>query len=841
MPVRLGLPSPQISTKLYGLVVLFLAMVYALAAAAVQFAGETESAVDSFQRENFGNVALTARLQVLLEQHRRMVATAPFASSETIAQDESTYRELNIAVAGLIDHVAPERTDKLSHRFAVLAAQGGSVFEFARGQLRDQAIAAGARYASAADGLSLEVHTAGKQHLASAEERLEGLAVQARSLTTWVSVAAAVTGLLIGPLCLLLLRRMLARMRGIGSALIRLARNDTSVEILGVGDQDEFGELARSVTVFKAKSIELLNKKADFERLNLQLDAAINNMPLGLSMFDAQERLLMCNRQFTDMYDVPAELARPGTALCALREYRTKRGARHSEVGELPVDGTNFLPSMLVEFGSGRIIEVSRQPLKGGGWVSVHEDITERRKQEERIAHLARHDPLTGLANRMLFRERLEQSLLHLVRGQGFAVLCLDLDHFKAVNDTLGHPVGDLLLKQVGKRLLSCVRHGDIVARLGGDEFAIVQTRVRDPNQTESLAARIVETVSAPYEIDGNRIDIGTSIGVTLAPRDGTDADKLLKNADLALYRTKDAGRRGFSFFKPEMQEEIEARRNLEVDLRRALSEEALELSYQPIVCLKSQQTKGFEAHLRWHHPERGPIPPDEFFAIAEDSGLMAEIGFWTLQQACAQAARWPAPINVAINVMSLQFLHRNLTESVLQALAQSGLSPNRLELEIAESLLQDNPNTLAILHQLRQLGVRIAMDGFGAGHCSLSGLRAFPFDKIKIDKAFIADVERSEESRAIAQAVIALGTNLGMTTVAEGIEEFEQLNRVRGWGCKYGQGFLLGPPMTADKIEDFIVTRGPAAQASRGPPTPAPFNPESGETGEPPASSQAA
>ena len=841
MPVRLGLPSPQISTKLYGLVVLFLAMVYALAAAAIQFAGETENAVSSFQRESFGNVALTARLQVLLEQHRRMVATAPFASPATVTQDENSYRELNVAIAGLIDHVAPERTEKLSQRFAVLAAQGGSVFELARSQLRDQAIDAGARYASAADGLSLEVHTAGKQHIASAEDRLEGLAVQARSLTTWVSVAAAVTGFLIGPLCLLLLRRMLACMRGIGSALIRLARNDTSVEILGVGDQDEFGELARSVAVFKAKSIELLNKKADFERLNLQLDAAINNMPLGLSMFDAQERLLMCNRRFTEMYDVPAELTRSGTALCALRDYRTKKGARHSETGELAIEGITLTPSMLVEFGGGRIIEVSRQPLKGGGWVSLHEDITERRKQEEKITHLARHDTLTGLANRMLFRERLEQNLLRLVRGQGFAVLCLDLDHFKAVNDTLGHPVGDMLLKQVGKRLLSCVRHGDIVARLGGDEFAIVQTSVRDPGQTESLAARIVETVGAPYEIDGNRIDIGTSIGVTLAPRDGSDADKLLKNADLALYRTKDAGRRGFSFFKQEMQDEIQARRDLEVDLRRALSEEALELFYQPIVCLKSEQTKGFEAHLRWHHPERGLIPPDEFFAIAEDIGLMAEIGFWTLQQACAQAARWPAPINVAINVSSLQFLHRNLAESVLQALAQSGLSPHRLELEIAESLLQENPNTLAILHQLRQLGVRIAMDGFGTGHCSLSGLRAFPFDKIKIDKAFIADVDRSEESRAIAQAVIALGTNLGMATVAEGIEEFEQLNRVRSWGCTYGQGFLLGPPMTADNIRDFILAREPAAQTPHVPTTPACVNPECGESGEPPASSQAA
>lgn len=841
MPVRRGLPSPRISTKLYGLVAFFLAIVCTLAAAVIQFAGETERAISSFQRESFGNVALTARLQVLLEQHRRMIAIAPFVSPPIAAQEESAYRELNVAIAGLIDHVAPDRNDNLSQRFALVASLGGSVFEFARLQLHDQAVAADARYASAADGLSLEVHTAGKRHIVIAEGILEGLAIQTRSLTTWVAIAAAVTGFLIGPLCLLLLRRMLARMRGIGSALIRLARNDTSVEIPCVGDYDEFGELARSVAVFKAKSIELLNKKADFERLNLQLDAAVNNMPLGLSMFDAQERLLMCNRQFTEMYDVPAELTQPGTARCALREYRTRKGARHSETGGLPVEGVALSPSMLVEFGGGRIIEVSRQPLKGGGWVSLHEDITERRKQEERIAHLARHDGLTGLANRILFRERLEHSLQRLGRGQGFALLCLDLDHFKAVNDTLGHPVGDMLLKQVSKRLLSCVRLGDIVARLGGDEFAIVQTSVRDPNQTESLAGRIVETVGAPYEIDGNRIDIGTSIGVTLAPRDGTDADKLLKNADLALYRAKGAGRRGFSFFKPAMQEEVQARRNLEVDLRKALSEEALELFYQPIVCLESEQTKGFEAHLRWYHPARGPIPPDELFAIAEDIGLTAEIGFWTLQQACAQAARWPTTINVAINVSSLQFLHRNLTESVLQALAQSGLSPHRLELEVAESLLRENPNTLAILHQLRQLGVRIAMDGFGTGHCSLSGLRAFPFDKIKIDKAFIADVERSEESRAIAQAVIALGTNLGMTTVAEGIEEFEQLNRVRSWGCKYGQGFLLGPPMTADKIEDFIIARAPSAQAPRVPAIAAPLNPKSGESGEPPASSQAA
>jgi diguanylate cyclase (GGDEF)-like protein len=817
-------------------------MIYVLAAASIHFASEAENVVSRIRSEGFGAVALAARLQVLLEQHRRMVATAPFASPATNAQDELVYRELSMTIAGLIDRIAPERNEKLSQRFALLTSQGGSVFELSRHQQGEQAVAASMRYASAADGLTLEVLSEEKARTTIAADSLAGLARQARALTSWMGAASAVTGLLIAPLCLLLLRRMLARMRDIGSALTRLARNDTSVEVPGISDQDEFGELARSVTVFKAKSVELLNKKADFERLNLQLDAAINNMPLGLTMFDAQERLLMCNRQFAEMYDVPAELTRPGTARCTFWEHRARKGARHSETAEQSVNSTHLSPSLTIEFGSGRIIEVSRQPLRGGGWVSLHEDVTERRHQEERITHLARHDALTGLANRMLFREHLEQSLQRLGRGRGFAVLCLDLDHFKAVNDTLGHPVGDILLKHVSKRLLSCVRQGDIVARLGGDEFAIVQSGVRDPYQTEALATRIVAAVSAPYEIDGNRIDIGASIGMTLAPRDGTDADKLMKNADLALYRTKGTGRRGFSFFEPQMQVQVQARRGLEVDLRKALKEEALELLYQPIVCLTSEQTTGFEALLRWHHPERGLIPPGELFAIAEDMGLMAEVGCWALRQGCAQAAHWPTPINVAINVSSVQFLKRNLTESVLQALVQSGLSPHRLELEITESLLQEGPNTLAILHQLRQLGVGIAMDDFGTGRCSLSGLRVFPFDKIKINETLVADIERSLEARAIVEAMVALGASLRMTTVAEGVQDFDQLDRLRSWGCRNGQGSLLGPPMSAGKVEAFLMARAASTPAStRLLEAQGPLNPGSGENAEPPASSQAA
>jgi diguanylate cyclase (GGDEF)-like protein len=842
MPVRRGLPSPRISTKLYGIVALFLGLIIVLAATAIEFAGGTVSAVGNFQREALGNVTSSSRLQVLLEQHRRMVVTAPFSSPEAGTQDEPLYRDLTAAIAGMIDHIAPERAEKLSQRFALLASQGGAVFTFVRDKQTNLAAAAAARYASAADGLMLEVFTESRRHVAAAEQSLERLAGHAGRLTAWTSAAAALA-ILVVPLCLLLLHRMLGRMRGIGSALIRLARNDTSVEIPGISDQDEFGELARSVAVFKAKSIELLNKKADFERLNVQLDAAINNMPLGLSMFDAQERLIMCNRRYTDMYDVPSELARPGTANCALWQHRTRKGARHSEERYPDVSGAPHSRSMLVEFGSGRVIEVSRQPIKGGGWVALHEDITERRRQEERITHMARHDGLTGLANRMLFRERLEESLQRLVRGQGFAVLCLDLDRFKAVNDTLGHPVGDQLLKQVAKRLLSCVRHGDVVARLGGDEFAIVQASARDPKQTEALAARIVETVSAPYDIDGNRIHIGTSIGITLAPRDGSDADGLMKNADLALYRTKTAGRRGYSFFEPRMDEEMQARRKLEVDLRRALTEDALDLVYHPIVCLESDQAVAFEALLRWQHAERGLISTDEFLALAEDIGLVAEIGGWTLRQACAQAARWPAALRVAVNVTSRQFLRRDFTQSVLEALAESGLSPQRLDLEIAESILHEDGGGLATLLQLRQLGVSITLAGFGSGRGSLASLRTFPFDEVKIGRELVADIGRSKEACAIVEAMIALGTSLGMATVAEGIEDFEQLAKVRSWGCTAGQGFLLGPPIPAGTIATFLGSRASSAQgaARRLTSSPPPVNRESGESDEPPESSQAA
>jgi EAL domain-containing protein (putative c-di-GMP-specific phosphodiesterase class I) len=313
-----------------------------------------------------------------------------------------------------------------------------------------------------------------------------------------------------------------------------------------------------------------------------------------------------------------------------------------------------------------------------------------------------------------------------------------------------------------------------------------------------------------------------------------------MKNADLALYRTKSHGRRGFSFFEREMDEEVQARRSLEIDLRKAIDEDALELAFQPVVCLISEQATAFEAHVRWRHPERGQIPPEVLFAIAEDAGLMPEIGCWALRQACVHATRWPAAISVAVNVSSLQFLKRDVTETVLQALAETGLSPRRLELAIPEAVLHENASILATLRQLRQLGVRIVLDGFGAGRSSLANLRTFAFDKVKIDKALIADIGRSKEARAIYSSMVALGNSLHMKTVAAGIEDFEQLGRVRGWGCSEAQGFLLGPTMSAASIDSFLRARAGPAQAAPGT-TREPLNPGSGESAELPESWQAA
>jgi diguanylate cyclase (GGDEF)-like protein len=390
-------------------------------------------------------------------------------------------------------------------------------------------------------------------------------------------------------------------------------------------------------------------------------------------------------------------------------------------------------------------------------------------------------------------------------RGERVGVLCLDLDHFKGVNDTLGHPVGDVLLKAVAKRLRTCVTEDDTVARLGGDEFAII-VDVDKPEEVNVLADELVEALSAPYELDGNHIVVSTSIGIALAPSDGNTADQLLKNADMAMYRAKADGRGIHRFFEPEMDARLQARRALELDLRRAIVQGDFELHYQPLINIQNEVITGFEALVRWRHSERGMVSPAEFIPLAEETGLIVPIGEWVLRTACAEASTWPEHIRIAVNLSAVQFKNRKLVEVIMNALAAARLSPHRLELEITESvLLQDDDATLAMLHQMRGLGVRISMDDFGTGYSSLSYLRKFPFDKIKIDQSFIRDLSKGDDSIAIVRAVASLATSLNIATVAEGVETADQLEIARTEGCTEVQGYFFSRPVAAAKARELL------------------------------------
>ncbi len=423
-------------------------------------------------------------------------------------------------------------------------------------------------------------------------------------------------------------------------------------------------------------------------------------------------------------------------------------------------------------------------------------------------------DALTELPNRVLLRERLEHELKRVKRGEMLAVLCLDLDRFKSVNDTLGHPIGDELLKVVSDRLRACTREPDTIARLGGDEFAIIMTAIQQPTDAAALARRIRESIVKPFHLDGHQIIVDISIGISVAPIDATTPDQLLKNADMALYGAKGDGRGTYRFFEAEMDARMKARRDLEMDLRNALVNKEFELHYQPLVNLETNEITSFEALLRWHHPKRGLISPADFIPIAEETGLIIPLGEWVLRTACNETAKWPKDIKVAVNLSPAQLKSRNLIEVVTSALEESGLPAKRLQLEITESVLMHNTfATLATLHKLRELGVQIAMDDFGTGYSSLSYLRSFPFDKIKIDRSFIQDISSQAEPLAIVHAVAGLAKCLNMVSTAEGVETQQQMETLQNVGCTEMQGYFFSKAKpAAEIIEEFLKPRAKLA-----------------------------
>lgn len=672
-----------------------------------------------------------------------------------------------------------------------------------------------------------------------------------------------------------------------------------------------------------------------------RLDTAFGNMSQGVVMFDASCRLVVCNDRYRQMYNLPTGSVQRGCTVLDLLNQRIAAGTFSGNPKEYIesllskiTQGKTY--GSLIELGDGRVISLVNHPMREGGWVATHEDITERRRSEQeldrarkflhaivenvptalmvkdakdhryvlvnregeeffgldrgqmigrnvydlyekdqadaieardtealgsgsqhffgehvvqtprkgprivttkrvtimdddgrpeyllgviedvterrqaqdRIAYLAHHDALTNLPNRVLLRERLDHALSRVQEGKKLALFYLDLDHFKRINDTFGHAAGDEVLKTVAERLRHCIRDIDTVARLGGDEFAIIQAGVETTSQCELLAQEVREAIKAPCDFNGYSLATDVSIGISVALEDGLGADEILKRADTALYGAKIAGRGAHRFFDADMNILKSARHALETDLQKGLSNGEFELHYQPLVNLESNEICGVEALMRWHHPERGLISPGEFIPIAEETGLIAQLGEWSLRQACADAAKLPANVKIAVNLSPAQLTRKNFVQFVVNTLAASGMAPARLEFEITESvLLQNTFTTLATLHQLRQLGVRIAMDDFGTGYSSLSYLRSFPFDKIKIDRSFISDLSDKEESLSIVRAVIGLARSFNMATTAEGVETQQQLERVRQLGCTEMQGYLFSRPKPLAELSQLFRT----------------------------------
>ena len=572
------------------------------------------------------------------------------------------------------------------------------------------------------------------------------------------------------------------------------------------GRTDEVGAMAAAIEVFRRNAVEL-------RQTNVRFDAALSSMSQGVAMIDDEERLVVINARMCELSGVPDGSLNLGMTYQEI--VRVVAAAGHhpgrtaDEVYAERLDqGLATGRSFSVEVMRGdKLIALSSRPVAGGGLLIILEDITERRENEARIAHMAHHDALTGIPNRTLFQLRLNEALARCRRGERFSVLYLDLDRFKAVNDTLGHSAGDALLRAVTARLIAEVRQTDTVARLGGDEFAILQSSADQAHET-ALAQRLITALGAPYEIGGNQVDVGVSIGIAMAVGEGEDADTLLRNADLALYRAKADGRGTWRFFEPSMDAQIQARRLLELDLRRALEAEQFEVHYQPVVDLQTRRATGFEALLRWRHPERGLVSPAEFIPLAEEIGLIVSIGKWVLSQACREAMQWPDDISVAVNLSAVQVRGgRGLADLIAAVLKTTGLPAGRLELEITETaMLRDTDETLATLHRLQSLGVAIAMDDFGTGYSSLSHLRRFPFDRVKIDQTFVHGLsEGLSDCAAIVRAVMALCGSLGISVTAEGVETEAQLKWLAAEGRIEAQGYLFSRPVPADAVPALL------------------------------------
>ena len=553
-----------------------------------------------------------------------------------------------------------------------------------------------------------------------------------------------------------------------------------------------------------------------------QLRLTLENMNDGIALVTPDFEIPVLNRRFVELLDLPDYFLNTPPKFGKIFEFMAKRGEFDREklpegVTPLAYFGPEDQSKRFAHYErtrpNGVILEIRSKKLADGGFVRTCTDVTHTKQNQVRIAKLAAEDALTGLANRRAFQVEITNQVGPIpfdptsrAASEGFAVLTLDLDRFKAVNDTLGHPVGDLLLQAVAQRLKAAVRSTDVLARLGGDEFAILLPGTRSLQPPERVGQRIIQSICKPYTINAHQIHIGVSIGIARFPEDGTNADDLLVASDLALYAAKIGGRTTYRVFEKGMNENAQKRRQIELDLETALERDELDVHYQPIINLRRNEIVGFEALARWPHPVKGMISPGDFIPVAEECGLIVRLGEWILRKACLDAVRWNNALRVSVNLSAIQFKDADLVEKITGILEETGLSPDRLEVEITETILMNHSDaTIKALHDLKKIGIRIAMDDFGTGYSSLNYLQKFPFDKIKIDRSFISDLEGNVKQAAIVAAVINIAQTLGMVTTAEGVETEGQKERLIALGCEEVQGFLLGKPSPGVHIPSII------------------------------------
>jgi diguanylate cyclase (GGDEF)-like protein len=575
----------------------------------------------------------------------------------------------------------------------------------------------------------------------------------------------------------------------------------------------------QDVTEHKTTERALIESTTALKDSNARFAAALQNMSHGVCMIDSAQNLLVANERYRQIYNLPQELVQPGTPLSRIIECRSASGNYIGPAAEEYIAAQLNNPSHIEKLGSGRIVMILRHSMADGCWLTTHEDITERWRNEARVSFLAHHDALTGLANRPALVEKIEDACARCRRwDEQFNVLMIDLDRFKQVNDTFGHPAGDELLRQVADRLKGTLRETDVLARLGGDEFAIVQ--VNDDTQgdgAETLAARIIDVVSEPFSVDGKVVSIGASIGIALAPQHGINASDILKMADLALYNAKYLGRNRYTIFEPALAQAAVEKHLLGNELRQALEQNEFEVHFQPIVDTKTLKMCSAEALIRWRHPTKGLISPDHFIPFAEESGAILNIGEWIIQAACREAAKWPSWVKVAVNLSAVQLRSPGILDYIMCVLVETGLPPERLELEVTETaLIEHEAECLVLLRRLKNLGITVVLDDFGTGYSSLSQLTMFPFDKIKIDKSFTKNMTHRADCAAIISAVLALAHSLDIQTTAEGVEKEEQLRILRLAGVSTVQGFFIQRPCPASELKfDAFPVAGVADHAA--------------------------